>query len=202
MHALVAWVDQANISVPLLLATVVLIISALIAILALNRLLRGWLRRVEARVNLSSETVLTLTRVVSASLWLVTAMLVLTLWGISVSGLWTLLASAIAVIGVGFLAVWTMVSNVTASFFISLWRPFRLGQTVEILPENLKGRVIDRNLMFTVLRDEDGNLLQVPNNLFFQKMFRVSDRGKPSLFECLENERTDASSGTAPPRSS
>jgi small-conductance mechanosensitive channel len=202
MHALVAWVDQANISVPLLLATVVLIISALIAILALNRLLRGWLRRVEARVNLSSETVLTLTRVVSASLWLVTAMLVLTLWGISVSGLWTLLASAIAVIGVGFLAVWTMVSNVTASFFISLWRPFRLGQTVEILPENLKGRVIDRNLMFTVLRDEDGNLLQVPNNLFFQKMFRVSVRGKPSLFECMENERTDASSGTAPPRSS
>jgi small-conductance mechanosensitive channel len=95
-----------------------------------------------------------------------------------------------------------MVSNVTASFFISLWRPFRLGQTVEILPENLKGRVIDRNLMFTVLRDEDGNLLQVPNNLFFQKMFRVSVRGKPSLFECMENERTDASSGTAPPRSS
>jgi small-conductance mechanosensitive channel len=202
MHALVAWFDQANISVPLLLATVALIISALIAILALNRLLRGWLRRVEARVNLSSETVLTLTRVVSAGLWLVTAMLVLNLWGISVSGLWTLLASAIAVVGVGFLAVWTMVSNVTASFFISLWRPFRLGQTVEILPENLKGRVIDRNLMFTVLRDEDGNLLQVPNNLFFQKMFRVSVRGKPSLFECMENERTDASSGTAPPRSS
>jgi small-conductance mechanosensitive channel len=202
MHALVAWFDQANISVPLLLATVALIISALIAILALNRLLRGWLRRVEARVNLSSETVLTLTRVVSAGLWLVTAMLVLNLWGISVSGLWTLLASAIAVVGVGFLAVWTMVSNVTASFFISLWRPFRLGQTVEILPENLKGRVIDRNLMFTVLRDEDGNLLQVPNNLFFQKMFRVSVRGKPSLFECMENERMDASSGTAPPRSS
>jgi small-conductance mechanosensitive channel len=202
MHALVAWFDQANISMPLLLATVALIISALIAILALNRLLRGWLRRVEARVNLSSETVLTLTRVVSAGLWLVTAMLLLNLWGISVSGLWTLLASAIAVVGVGFLAVWTMVSNVTASFFISLWRPFRLGQTVEILPENLKGRVIDRNLMFTVLRDEDGNLLQVPNNLFFQKMFRVSDRGKPSLFECMENERTDTSSGTAPPRSS
>jgi small-conductance mechanosensitive channel len=202
MHALVAWFDQANISVPLLLATVALIISALIAILALNRLLRGWLRRVEARVNLSSETVLTLTRVVSAGLWLVTAMLVLNLWGISVSGLWTLLASAIAVVGVGFLAVWTMVSNVTASFFISLWRPFRLGQTVEILPENLKGRVIDRNLMFTVLRDEDGNLLQVPNNLFFQKMFRVSDPGKPSLFEDLENERTDASSKSAPPRSS
>jgi len=202
MHPVVTWFDQANISVPLLLATVALILFALIAILALNRLMRGWLRSLEARVHLSYETVLTLTRVVSGGLWLVTALLVLNLWGVSVSGMWTLLASAIAVIGVGFLAVWTMVSNVTASFFISLWRPFRLGQTVEILPEALKGRVIDRNLMFTMLRDEDGNLLQVPNNLFFQKMFRVSDRGKPSLFECLENERSDANSKSAPPRSS
>ncbi|MBO0741779.1 MAG: mechanosensitive ion channel family protein [Hyphomicrobiaceae bacterium] len=200
MHPLVAWLDQANISVPLLLGTVALIVFALIAILALNRLLRGWLRRVETTVHLSYETALTLTRIVSAGLWLVTALLVLNLWGISVSGLWTLLASAIAVIGVGFLAVWTMVSNVTASFFLSLWRPFRLGQTVEILPEALKGRVIDRNLMFTMLRDEDGNLLQVPNNMFFQKMFRVSDRGKPSLFECLENERTDTRTPSTPPR--
>jgi small-conductance mechanosensitive channel len=202
MHPRVAWFDQANVSLPLLLASVALILFALIAILALNRLLRGWLRRIEATVPLSYETVLTLTRVVSSGLWLVTALLVLNLWGISVSGLWTLLASTVAVVGVGFLAVWTMVSNVTASFFISLWRPFRLGQTVEILPEALKGRVIDRNLMFTILRDEGGNLLQVPNNMFFQKMFRVSDRGKPSLFECLENERTDAGSKSAPPRSS
>jgi len=202
MHPVVTWFDQANISVPLLLVTAALILFALIAILALNRLMRGWLRSLEARVHLSYETVLTLTRVVSGGLWLVTALLVLNLWGVSVSGMWTLLASAVAVIGVGFLAVWTMVSNVTASFFISLWRPFRLGQTVEILPEALKGRVIDRNLMFTMLRDEDGNLLQVPNNLFFQKMFRVSDRGKPSLFECLENERSDANSKSAPPRSS
>jgi small-conductance mechanosensitive channel len=202
MHPQIAWFDQANISLPLLLVTVALIIFALIAIVALNRLMRGWLRSAEARVHLSYETVLTLTRVVSGGLWLVTALLVLNLWGISVSGVWTLLASAIAVIGVGFLAVWTMVSNVTASFFISLWRPFRLGQTVEILPEALKGRVIDRNLMFTILRDEGGNLLQVPNNLFFQKMFRVSDHGNPSMFECLENERTDASGKSTPPRSS
>jgi len=186
-----AWFDRNTISVPTLLATVVLIIATLIAVMVLNRLVRKWVRRLEARVHLPYETVLSVTRVVSGSLWLVTAMLVLNLWGIGVSGLWTLLASVIAVIGVGFLAVWTMVSNVTASFFITVWRPFRLGQTVEILPENLKGRVIDRNMMFTVLRDENGSMLHLPNNLFFQKVFRVSDSGKPSLFESLENERTE-----------
>ena len=200
MQRLVAWAERSDISVPTLLVTVAFIICTLIVALVLNRLLRRWVRRVQARVHLPYETVLTLTRVVSGSLWLVTAMLVLNMWGIGLSGLWTLLASVVAVIGVGFLAVWTIISNVTASFFITLWRPFRLGQTVEILPENLKGRVIDRNLMFTVLRDEGGGMLHLPNNLFFQKMFRVSDGGKPSLFECLENERTDEGGRAARPR--
>ena len=89
-------------------------------------------------------------------------------------------------IGVGFLAVWTIVSNITASVFITIWRPFRLGETVEILPESLRGRVIDRNLMFTVLREASGAALQIPNNLFFQKMFRVSASDEQYLFEYLE----------------
>src|SRR6266550_2386113 len=137
---------------------------------------------------LEHSNVGTLTVVATGGLWVLAALLVLNLWGVSVGGLWTLLASAIAVIGVGFLAVWTIVSNVTASFFITVWRPFKLGQTVELLPENLKGRVIDRNMMFTVLREEGGSILQIPNNLFFQKVFRVTDGGK-SLFEYLETER-------------
>ena len=106
--------------------------------------------------------------------------------GLDVSGIWALLISAAAVIGVGFLAVWTIVSNITASLFLSVWRPFKLGQTVEVLPENLKGRVIDRNLMFTVLRDGEDRVLQVPNNFFFRKMFWVTDTQARSLFEVLE----------------
>ena len=72
------------------------------------------------------------------------------------------------------MAVWAIISNATASLFITIWRPFQSGDTVELLPENFKGRVVGRNLMFTVLRMEDGERLHVPNNLFFQKMFMVS----------------------------
>lgn len=43
-------------------------------------------------------------------------------------------------IGVGFLATWTMVSNVTASVFMAIWKPFHFGNTVEVLPEKLEGR--------------------------------------------------------------
>ncbi len=108
------------------------------------------------------------------------------------SGVWTLLVSVATIIGVGFLATWTLISNFTASFFIAVWRPFHLGQVVEILPERLKGRIIDHNLMFTTLREESGSVIEIPNNLFFQRTFRVIDRREKSPFELLE---TIASSG-------
>jgi len=101
-------------------------------------------------------------------------------WGIGLAGLWGLLVSAIAVIGVGFLATWAIVSNFTASFFLTIWRPFRLGDTVVLLPENTAGRVTDRNLMFTVLHEQDGSVVYVFNNFFFQKMFRVISGGEQS----------------------
>jgi hypothetical protein len=46
---------------------------------------------------------------------------------------------------------------------------------VSLLPEDLKGRVVDRTTMFTVLREESGATLMIPNNLFFQKIFRVDE---------------------------
>jgi small-conductance mechanosensitive channel len=134
----------------------------------------------------NTRHLLLIPRIVGSVVWLVVALIILGLWGLDVSGIWALLISAAAVIGVGFLAVWTIVSNITASLFLSVWRPFKLGQTVEVLPENLKGRVIDRNLMFTVLRDGEDRVLQVPNNFFFRKMFWVMDTQARSLFEVLE----------------
>ena len=193
MDQLLTWLERGNINLPIVLSTVALVLAAFVAISLLRRISRQVIWRADRGRYLPYESLLTVTRVVTGGLWLITFLVVLNLWGINISGLWTLLISMAAVLGVSFLAVWTIVSNMTASFFITVWRPFHLGQTVEILPENLKGRVIDRNLMFTVLRDERGFVLQVPNNTFFQKMFRVADSRKKSLFEIFESESHEVS---------
>jgi len=198
MASALNWLKQSNVSFGTFFATVFVLIAAALVITLLNRYIWRMLQRVERRVTISYEASLTITPSATAALWVIAVMLILDLWGVSMSGLWTLLVSAAAVIGVGFLAVWAMISNITASFFLTIWRPFHLGQTVELLPENLKGRVIDRNMMFTAIREDGGSILQVPNNLFFQKIFRVSGNAELSHFEYLEsNERAKAAETTA-----
>ena len=178
MDEVLNWLRHSNVNFAAVIATVLILLAAAAVITLFNRYIWKLLERLDRRV--SYETSLALTRTASAISWIIAAMFVLSLWGISLSGLWALLVSAAAVIGVAFLAVWAMISNITASFFLTIWRPFRLGQTVELPPENLKGQVIDRNMMFTSMREGGGSTLQVPNNLFFQKIFRVSgDPNRP-----------------------
>jgi hypothetical protein len=122
-----AWFDQHNISLIALLATAVIVIAAVVLSRVIRRILPNDLRGVAARLDLPYETALAVTRALTGAVWIIVAMLLLEMWGVSVGGLWTLLVSAATVIGVGFLATWTMVSNITASFFIAIWRPFRSG---------------------------------------------------------------------------
>lgn len=198
MDEIANWATEYGLHWQAILSSLVLLLIALVVAFAVHRVLQRLLLRVQRHLAITYETIAWLTRAIGAVVWLIAALLLLDTWGVSVSGVWTFLVGAITVIGVGFLAVWAMVSNITASVFLAIWRPFRLGEMVEVLPENAKGRVVDRNLMFTVLREEAGTVLHIPNNLFFQKMFRVSEAESQYIFEFLENQRRHAPGQTAP----
>ncbi|MEJ2059708.1 MAG: mechanosensitive ion channel family protein [Gammaproteobacteria bacterium] len=166
--------------------TIILLVGGSLGIAVIQRLVRQSLARLQRRIPLSLDTVLVLQRLSAGVLWTVLLLFLLHLWGINVSGLWAMLVSVLAVIGVGLLAVWTMISNITASLFIWIWRPYELGQQIEILPEGFKGRAVDRNMMFTEVREDDGNILAIPNNLFFQRIIRRSPDGSQEPIEQWE----------------
>jgi small-conductance mechanosensitive channel len=193
MDDVTGWLDRHSISMIAVPATIGVMIGAFVLSYLLKRPLRDSRRHLADRLRLPYEAVLTAGRLLTGVLWIVAAMLVLEIWGVSVGGLWTLLVSAATIVGVGFLATWTMISNITASFFIALWRPFHLGDTIEMLPEKLSGRVIDHSLMFVVIRENSGTVIQIPNNLFFQRMFKVSSGRDKTLFEEYESDAELAS---------
>jgi small-conductance mechanosensitive channel len=170
-------------------SVVIFVIGAVLVMLAQRALSRA-LARASRHTPMSAETALTLQRVSAGALWLLLVLLTLRHLGVNVDGLWTLMVSTLAVIGVGLLAVWTMVSNITASFFIWIWRPYELGERIELIPDGIKGRTVDRSLMFTVIREEGGSTLMVPNNLFFQRIIRREPNdGRQSAVERWERDK-------------
>ena len=82
---------------------------------------------------------------------------------------WTAVTAAFALLAIAFAAVWSILNHALCAIILMVTRPFDIGDTVELPDVELKGKAIDFNLMFTTLRADDGGMIQVPNNLFFQK---------------------------------
>lgn len=90
--------------------------------------------------------------------------------GVDLEGLWSTLVATLSLVAIGFVAMWSILSHMLASILIVIFRPFEVGDRVEIVGDDpVIGEVVDLNPVYTTLRTEDGGTLQVPNNLFFQK---------------------------------
>jgi len=123
----------------------------------------------------------------SVGKWLtliVLLLVILGLFGISVAAFWAALSGVLVMVAVGFVAVWSVLSNFFCFVMLLIFAPFRIDDEIEIqdpaAPIKIRGRVLDINLMFTTLLALDQNadgaddsLLRIPNNLFFQKLVRT-----------------------------
>src|SRR5690349_7655049 len=137
LDAMTTWAAAHGLSWQPVLTSVVVLLVAIFGVLVVHRLVQRLLLDLQPRFALSYESMAMITRAVDGAAWLVVALLLLDAWGVGVSGVWTFLVGAITLIGVAFIAVWAMISNMTASLFLAIWHPFRLGETVELIPESV-----------------------------------------------------------------
>ena len=82
---------------------------------------------------------------------------------------WAAIVAVLAMVAIGFVAVWSVMCNVMCTLLIIIYRMSLVGDKIEIPADNLSGNVVDLNLMYTTLRCDDGMLIQIPNSTFFQK---------------------------------
>ncbi len=143
--------------------------------------------------------------------WLLIIAVVLTglnTLGISVVSIWASLSAVLMLVAIGFVAVWSILSNVSAAMLLVISAPFRIGDEIEILepstqdPEKpgLRGRIKDISFFYTTMEqtgeDQEDRLVRIPNNLFFQKAIRCwqgnNTKGlKQALFDSAgEKEKT------------
>lgn len=159
--------------------------SQVLLILLAAYLLRAALRLVIKRVclhyQLPIEVHMGARRVLGFLVYAAAILLILERLGVSGSVLWAAFTGFATVAAVAFFAAWSVLSNIFCTILIFSTRLFRLHDHIEVLESGdkpgLKGVVIDINVVYTTLLEDQGTRLQVPNSLFFQRVVR---RGRPS----------------------
>lgn len=174
-------------------ATVLVLATITLCSRLAKRAVTKLLSRHRRRLRLDHDLIHASRRWIGVVVWIIGLLILLDLWGVQVSGLWATFVGALSVAGVALLATWAIASNVTAGSFLSMSRPFHLGETIEILPEEVSGRVVDRTMFFTVIVEADGAVTHVPNNLIFQRIVRCrAETGRPDYDETLRQFDEDS----------
>lgn len=147
-------------------------------------LLKSSLRFMIRRMRIPDESGRGAYRILGWSVGIITVLLILQLLGVPIGSVWTMVSALLAMVAIGFVAVWSILSNTSSSVLLHVLDPFEKGDEIEIVEptggKGLSGKVIDINVMFTVLHTTDENgqhyVVHVPNNTFFQKTVKKKVR--------------------------
>jgi len=105
--------------------------------------------------------------------------LILSVFDIPLSDVLTAMSAVLVLFAIGFVAMWSVLSNILCSFLLLVFPPFRFGDEIELREADkefgVRGNVINLNLFYTTLKsteddDSERYLMRVPNTLFFQRV--------------------------------
>lgn len=157
---------------PRLVGAIPLVIAILVGAFVLNLVIGRALLLLARRTSLTELDVLPIRHILRWVVRILAAILILSVFGFQIGGIWAVLSTILGLVAIGFVAVWSLISHTTATMLILFVRPFQIGDDVEFPGEPVNGRVTDLNFFFTTLIDHEGTLHQIPNNLFFQKTLK------------------------------
>jgi len=97
------------------------------------------------------------------------------IWGVNMNQLTLFVSSVLAVVGVGFFAQWSILSNLTSSVILFFNHPVRIGDRIRILDKDfeLTGEVTDISGFFFFITTDKGEHITMPNNLVIQKGIEI-----------------------------
>lgn len=105
------------------------------------------------------------------------------IWGVDSSQLSIFVSSTLAVLGVGFFAQWSLLSNLTASVILFFNHPVRIGSRIRILDKDfdLTGEVKDITGFYFFIETDKGETITFPNSLIMQKGIEILGYKKEPL---------------------
>jgi len=155
------------------LSTVLPALIAIAVAIVLERVLAVLISRFGRRRELDPSSVHLIKITIR---WLIIVVLVIVvagIFGIGLQAIWVSIAAFLAMVVVGFFAAWSMLSNIFAAVLLLILRPIRIGDKVSIMPENISGKVTDIGMIFTRVESDEGDAVNIPNNLLMQRFLKV-----------------------------
>lgn len=106
----------------------------------------------------------------------ITALILLAaIWGLKQDEITVFASSVLTVLGIAFVAQWSLLSNITSSIILFFNHPLNIGDSIKILDKDylIEGEISDLTYFYVHLVTPEGELMTIPNTVFLQSAVSV-----------------------------
>ncbi|OIO59212.1 MAG: hypothetical protein COZ46_07250 [Verrucomicrobia bacterium CG_4_10_14_3_um_filter_43_23] len=113
-----------------------------------------------------------LIKVINSLAVLVVLLILLGIWGIEAKEVWIFITSIIGLLGISLFAGWSLLSNIFGAYILFFASQLDIHDVIIVKDgdNTVKGEIIDMGLFFIRVRQVDGSIVNVPNNIALQRM--------------------------------
>ncbi len=114
-------------------------------------------------------------RIINFLLSIVAIVFISAIWGVKQSQMAVFISSAMAVLGIAFVAQWSLLSNITAGLILFFNHPLKIGDHIKIIEKDfiIEGIINDITFFFVHIKTEDKEKISIANNIFLQKNISI-----------------------------
>jgi small-conductance mechanosensitive channel len=107
------------------------------------------------------------------------------IWGVDMPQFTVFISSILAVLGIGFFAQWSILSNLTSSVILFFNHPVRIGDRIKVLDKdfNWMGKVTNITGFYLFLTTDSGEKITLPTSMVMQKGIQMIDEEAENVNE-------------------
>lgn len=147
----------------------------LAVLILVNFAIRKWSYSIAKKFHLGIERRKITTRIVNLMLLLIGAISIMGIWGLDQKELFVFFTSTMTVLGIGFFATWSILSNITSGLLLYFNHPLHIGDHIKIMDKEapVEGVLKDISMFFMHIETPDGEKITIPNSVVTQKTISI-----------------------------
>ncbi len=154
-----------------IIETVIVIILLILA----NLLTKRWIKSLLKKFKFSLQRRRLTIKMINLILLIVTSIFIAAIWGVKQTDLVVFISSVIAILGIAFVAQWSILSNITAGLILFFNHPLKIGDYVKIIEKDfiIEGVIDDITYFFVHIETNEKEKITLTNSLLLQKIISI-----------------------------
>lgn len=151
--------------------TAVVIILLTIAHFLTKRIVKNFLKKFNFTFQRRRLTV----KMINMLLSITAFVFIAAIWGVNQADMVVFISSVMAILGIAFVAQWSILSNITAGLILFFNHPLKLGDNIKIIEKDLiiQGKIDDITFFFVHIKTPENERITLSNSMILQKTISI-----------------------------